>query len=91
MNATIERSNIGKDVSHNSNNLHNFICSAVIDVKLPTKEELMTIDDVVFPEKATNNVTNQAQVTIPGSILLRQFEIEGIAVLRMYTFGNSLY
>ena len=56
----------------------------MIDVKLPTKEELMTIDDVVFPEEAkltTNNVVNQAQVTIPGSIILRRFEIEGTALL----------
>jgi len=53
----------------------------VIDVKLPTKEELMKIDDVVFPEEINSNssiITSQAQVTIPGSIILHQFEIEGI-------------
>ena len=53
----------------------------VIDVKLPTNEELMTVDDVVFPEETkpttTSSVINQAQVTIPGSVILHQFEIEG--------------
>lgn len=81
VNDTIERSNIRKQVSHSNNNWLN-ICSVVIDVKLPTTEELMTIDDVVFPEKAnlaSNDIINQAQVTIPGSIILRQFEKEGTA------------
>ena len=51
-------------------------------MKLPTSEELMAIDDVVFPEevKLTNDIDdiiNQARVTIPGSIILHQFEMEG--------------
>ena len=52
----------------------------MIDVKLPTIEELMKIDDVVFPEETNLNssiITSQAQVTIPGSIILHQFEIKG--------------
>ena len=50
-------------------------------MKLPTEEELMTFDDVVFPEEIVPNSTNiidQAQIFIPGSIILHQFEMEGI-------------
>ena len=52
----------------------------MIDVKLPTKEDLMIVDEVVFPEAElnTNNVISQAEISIPGSIILRQFEKEGI-------------
>lgn len=54
----------------------------VIDVKLPTKEDLMTINDVVFPEETriATNIINQAKITIPSSIVLRQFDIEGKAI-----------
>ena len=43
----------------------------------------MTFDDVVFPEEFeivsnSTDVINQAQIIIPGSIILHQFEIEGI-------------
>ena len=50
-------------------------------MKLPTEEELMTVDEVTFPEEVEQNssdVINQAQIFIPSSIILRQFEIEGI-------------
>ena len=48
---------------------------------MPTEEELMTIDGVTFPEEVEHNssdVINQAQIFIPSSIILHQFEIEGI-------------
>ena len=54
----------------------------MIDVKLPTEEELMVIDNVVFPEEDelnSSNVISQAQVIIPGSIVLHQFETAGTA------------
>ena len=69
----------------------------VIDVKLPTKEDLMIVDEVVFPEAElnTNNVISQAQITIPGSIILSQLEKEGMAVLHMFLtytlFGYSMH
>ena len=50
-------------------------------MKLPTEEELMTFDEVVFPEEVIHNSTdviNQAQIFIPSSVILRQFEMEGI-------------
>ena len=56
------------------------VYSVVINVKLPTEEELMTIDDVVFPEgaKITNtHFISKALVIIPSSIILYQFKIKG--------------
>ena len=56
------------------------VYSVVINVKLPTEEELMTIDDVVFPEGAKINNTHfisKALVIIPSSIILYQFKIKG--------------
>ena len=53
----------------------------MIDVKLPTKEELMRIDDVVFPEEAkitNNDFISKALVIIPSSIILHQFKITGM-------------
>ena len=50
-------------------------------MKLPTEDELMTVDKVTFPEEVEHNssdVINQAQICIPSSIILHQFEIEGI-------------
>ena len=41
----------------------------------------MTVDEVVFPEEIVPNntdVINQAQIVIPSSIILHQFEMEGI-------------
>ena len=57
----------------------------MIIVKLLTEEE--AVDEVVFPEEVEHNssdVINQAQIFIPGSVILRQFKIEGItAVLNL--------
>ena len=57
----------------------------MIIVKLPTEEE--AVDEVVFPEEVEHNssdVINQAQIFIPGSVILHQFKIEGItAVLNL--------
>ena len=80
----IERSNIGKVIYHNYND-GLYLFKLVIDVILPTKEDLMIVDEVVFPEAElnTNNVISQAQISIPGSIILRQFEKEGMAVLHI--------
>ena len=50
-------------------------------MKLSTEEELMTVDKLVFPEEVEQNnsdVINQAQIFIPSSIILHQFEMEGI-------------
>ena len=52
-------------------------------MNIPTEEELMTVDKVVFPENIEHNssdVINQAQIFISSSIILHQFEIEGIHV-----------
>ena len=58
----------------------------MIIVKLPTEEEV--VDEVVFPEEvehsSSSDVINQAQIFIPGSVILHQFKIEGItAVLNL--------
>ena len=82
INVTIEGNNIGKKPNDNNNNT-DCVYSVVIDVKLPTEEELMTIDDVVFPEGAkitNNNLINEALVIIPSSIILHQFKIKGICI-----------
>ena len=42
----------------------------------------MTVEEVVFPEEmqlSTNSIISQAQIFIPSSIILHQFEIEGTA------------
>lgn len=92
LNATIERDNIGKDFHY----IHTLAvrvtvcaCSLVIDVKLPTKEELMTIDDITFPEEAeltNNDFISKGQIIIPTSIILHQFEIKGTYV---YVFPGN--
>ena len=78
--ATIERNNIGKILT--IMNCVYYYNTIVIDVKLPTKEDLMTLDNVVFPEEdelsINNSFINNAQIIIPSLIILHQYEIEGM-------------
>jgi len=72
--------------------MDNCVYFIVIDVKLLTRDELIKIDDVVFPEEtkfvANNNIINKANITIPGSIILSQFEIEGTYVYNKAVLPN---
>lgn len=83
LNATIEGNNIGKGASDNNSDWSDCVYFVVIDVILPTEEELMTIDDVVFSEEAkitNNNFISKALVIIPSSIILHQFKIKGMYI-----------
>lgn len=56
----------------------------MIDVKLTTEEDLIITKHVTFSEEAelvnSDDIISKAQVIIPSSIILHQFEIEGILI-----------
>ena len=64
----------------------------MIDVKLTTEEDLIITKHVTFSEEAelvnSDDIISKAQVIIPSSIILHQFEIEGIPT---YTQSNNLF
>lgn len=76
----MERSNIGNYCMHVLW-LHAFI---VIDVKLPTKMQLLELDDIEFPGStglSSTNLNNKAEIKIPTSIISAQFDMEGTVCL----------
>ena len=75
----MERSNIGNYCMH----VLVVTCTIVfivIDVKLPTELQLLELDDIDFPGStrlSSTNLDSKAEIKIPTSIILAQFDMEG--------------